>query len=107
MSFRQCARGLWACRKSQKISTASDQYFLSYVKKTRGEGGQIDPPPAGIGLNFSVEKGLENNPTPIVKFVKIKTGIEIYFIKLYSAQFLNNMFLGLIKLNSSSHPFPE
>ena len=27
-------------RKSQKISTASDQYFLSYVKKTT----------AGIGL---------------------------------------------------------
>ena len=25
--------GLWVCRKSQKISTASDQYFLSYVKK--------------------------------------------------------------------------
>ena len=41
--------GLWVCRKSQKISTASDQYFLSYVKKTTG-GGQIDPPPAGIGL---------------------------------------------------------
>ena len=31
------------------MSTASDQYFLSYVKKTTG-GGQIDPPPAGIGL---------------------------------------------------------
>jgi len=43
--------GLWVCKKSQKISTASDQYFLSYVKKTSG-GGQIDPPPpAGIGLN--------------------------------------------------------
>ena len=26
-------KGLWVCRKSQKISTASDQYFLSYVKK--------------------------------------------------------------------------
>ena len=25
--------GLWVFRKSQKISTASDQYFLSYVKK--------------------------------------------------------------------------
>ena len=36
--------GLWVFRKSQKISTASDQYFLSYVKKTTG-GGQIDPPP--------------------------------------------------------------
>ena len=59
-SFRQCAWGLrqlvlkpgfrplgelWVWRKSQKISTASDQYFLSYVKKLK-----IDPPPAGIGL---------------------------------------------------------
>ena len=25
--------GLWVFRKSQKISTASDEYFLSYVKK--------------------------------------------------------------------------
>ena len=33
----------------EKISTASDQYFLSYVKKIQG-GGQINPP-AGIGLN--------------------------------------------------------
>ena len=32
--------------KSQKISTASDQYFLSYVKKTTVGGGQIDPPPS-------------------------------------------------------------
>ena len=31
---------LWVCRKSQKMSTASDQCFLSYVKKTT----------AGIGL---------------------------------------------------------
>ena len=37
--------------KSQKISN-SDQYFLSYVKKTTG-GGQIDPPPGGIGLNIT------------------------------------------------------
>ena len=59
-SFRQCAcglrqlvlnpvlglkRGLWVCRKSQKISTASDQYFLSYVKNTTGEG-QFDPAPS-------------------------------------------------------------
>jgi len=29
--------------------TASDQYFLSYVKKTTG-GGANSPPPAGIGL---------------------------------------------------------
>ena len=27
-----------AYRKSQKISTAADQYFLSYVKKTTGGG---------------------------------------------------------------------
>ena len=33
--------GLWICRKSQKMSTASDQYFLSYVKK-KLQGGQID-----------------------------------------------------------------
>ena len=38
--------GLWVCKISQKISRASDQYFLSYVKKTTG-GGQIDPPPSG------------------------------------------------------------
>ena len=62
-SFRQCAwglrqlvlkpgfrpkRGLWVCKKSQKISTASDQYFLSYVKKL--QGSNWPPPPAGIGL---------------------------------------------------------
>ena len=40
--------GLWVCRKSQKISTASDQYFLSYLKKNFRV--QTDPPPAGIGL---------------------------------------------------------
>ena len=34
--------------KSENL-TASDQYFLSYIKKLQG-GGQIDPPPAGIGL---------------------------------------------------------
>ena len=50
--------GLWVCKKSQKMSTASDQYFLSYVKKTTG-GGQIDPPPAGIGLKL--EKNLINS----------------------------------------------
>ena len=57
-SFRQCAwglrqvvlkpvlglnGGLWVCKKSQKISTASDQYFLSYVKKTTG-GVKLTPP---------------------------------------------------------------
>ena len=41
--------GLWVCKTSQKISTASDQYFQSYVKKNY-RGGQIDPPLAGIGL---------------------------------------------------------
>jgi len=35
--------GLWVCKKSQKISTASDQYFLSYVKKTTG-GVKLTPP---------------------------------------------------------------
>ena len=49
--FRPKGRAL-GIRKSQKISTASDQYFLSYVKQTIGEGGgQNDPPPAEIGLN--------------------------------------------------------
>ena len=36
--------------KSQKISTASDQYFLSYVKKLQGVG-QIDPPPSRNRVN--------------------------------------------------------
>ena len=46
--------GLWVFRKSQKISTAIDQYFLSYVTTTTGGGGQIDPPPAGIGLKLRI-----------------------------------------------------
>ena len=46
--------GLWVFRKSQKISTASDQYFLSYVKKLQG-GGSNCPPPAGIGLNWLLQ----------------------------------------------------
>ena len=50
VSIRYLKGGLWVCRKILKISTASDRYFLSYVKKTTG-GGQIEPPlPAGIGL---------------------------------------------------------
>ena len=65
-SFRQCAwglrqlglkpsflglkGGLWVCKKSQKISTAWDQYFLSYVKKLQG-GGQFDPPPSRNRVN--------------------------------------------------------
>ena len=36
--------------KTQKISTASDQYFLSYVKKKLQGGVKLTPPPAGIGL---------------------------------------------------------
>ena len=67
-SFRQCAwglrqlvlkpglglkGGLWLCRKSQKISSASDQYFLSYVKKTTG-GVKLTPPRRNRG------KWLEN-----------------------------------------------
>ena len=35
--------GLWVFRKSKKISTASHQYFSSYVKKTT----------AGMGLRFN------------------------------------------------------
>ena len=38
---------LWVFRKIQKICTASDQYFLSYVKKLK------PPPPAGVGLKES------------------------------------------------------
>ena len=42
-------------RKSRKISTALDQYFLSYVKKLHG-GGQIDAPPlAGIGFTLTIQ----------------------------------------------------
>ena len=48
-TFRIC--NLWVCKKSQKISTASDHYFLSYVKKTTGGVVKLTPPPAGIGLN--------------------------------------------------------
>ena len=36
--------GLWVCRKNQKISTVSDQYFLSYVKKTTGGRVNLTPP---------------------------------------------------------------
>ena len=64
-SFRQCALGLrqlvlkpglclkgglWVCKKSQKISTASDQYFLSYIKKTTGGGVKLTPLPAETGF---------------------------------------------------------
>ena len=31
-------KGFWVFRKSPKILTASDQYFLSYVKKTSCQG---------------------------------------------------------------------
>jgi len=36
--------GLWVFRKSHKVTTASDQYFLSYVKKLNGRGGSINSP---------------------------------------------------------------
>ena len=42
VSIKTWEGGLWVCKKSQKISTASDQYSLSYVNKLQG-GGQIDP----------------------------------------------------------------
>ena len=46
-SFRQLVKKSgfrpWVFRKSQKISTASDQYFSSYVKKTTG-GVKLTPP---------------------------------------------------------------
>ena len=46
-------RGLWVFRKSQKISTASDQYFLSYVKKTKGGGVNFPPPNRNrVNINF-------------------------------------------------------
>ena len=32
------------CRKSQKISTASEEYFLSYVKKKLQGGVKLTPP---------------------------------------------------------------
>ena len=49
--------GLWGFRKSQKISTASDQYFLSYEKTTTGGGVNWHPPSRNrvlkeIKLNF-------------------------------------------------------
>ena len=37
--------GLWVFRKSQKISTASDEDFLNYVKKDTAGGKS--PPPRG------------------------------------------------------------
>ena len=45
---------LWVCRKSQKISTASDQYFLSYVNPPPPSRNRVNylSLPAGIGLNI-------------------------------------------------------
>ena len=44
--------GLLVFRKSQKISTASDQYVLSYVKNNYRGGGWIWPPhPSRIRVN--------------------------------------------------------
>ena len=37
--------GLWVFRKSLKILTAGDQYFI-FIQKT--------PPPTGIGLNIVI-----------------------------------------------------
>ena len=43
VSIKGLKGGFWVCRKSQKISTASDQYFLSYVKKTTGGEVKLTP----------------------------------------------------------------
>ena len=51
--------------------TASDQYFLSYVKKLQG-GGQIDPPPIGIGLNKTTSEIHLRNILNFVIFVNFK-----------------------------------
>ena len=44
--YRKKQGGLWVFRKSQKIWTASDQHFLSYVKKNYRGGGKLPPPPS-------------------------------------------------------------
>ena len=50
--------GACVSKKSQKIWTASDQYFLSYLKKNikGGSPGPL-PPPAGIGLSVHLWTG--------------------------------------------------
>ena len=56
--------GLWVFKKSQKILTASDQYFLSYVKKTTGEGGQIDLPPSQQEFHKALQFSEETDYSP-------------------------------------------
>ena len=65
-SFRRVVlvsiKGLWVWRKSQKISTASDQYFLSYVKKKTGGGSNWPPASRNKVWTFSrlQSKSLKN-----------------------------------------------
>ena len=56
--------GLWVFRKSQKISTASDQYFLSYVKKTTGGGGKLTLPPSRNRINNLIQTKECHFPIP-------------------------------------------
>ena len=51
-------------RKSQKISTASDQYFLSYVKKNYRGGNQIAPPPSS---RHRVNNHNQNNLNQLIR----------------------------------------
>ena len=89
-SFRQCAwglrqlvlnpvlglkRGLWVCRKSQKISTASDQYFLSYVNKTTG-GGQCPSRNRVKGTELIHTKGSLNS----LLLLSLFCGFSIFLI---------------------------
>ena len=64
------------------MSTASNQYFLSYVKKTTG-GGQIDPPPQGyhckLGIAiFALRESLEITFTvPLTKLSRGMLGMHL------------------------------
>ena len=75
-------------RKSQKISTASDQYFLSYVNKTTGGGVKLTPPPPpGIGLNPKVlfsknGKGKKGGGGNIFKNLYQVTEIPVFILIL-------------------------
>jgi len=60
--------GLWVFRKCQKMTTASDQYFLSYVKKLR-VGGLIL-----VTSDFSKEEVLLDQ---ILKYLDLI--LQIYF----------------------------
>ena len=68
--------GLWVCKKSQKISTASDEHFLSYVKKITG-GGSNWPPP----LSRNRVKGLKALNLPILpsSIQKTKNPLDFTF----------------------------